>query len=118
MRTELNNLISEIETGLLNGHISTNTPEYALEYHTKLGAYLSMCYGAVEKIDTAEAQHFVNNRDKFKSDLACKKEWTTSEDGIAQTFWLNRIKRIRVLIETLATLYYQGRDEKKYNELK
>lgn len=117
---ELNQIIAEIESGLLKGHITTNTPAVALEYHTKLGAYLSMCYGFIERLDTLQAQHHVNAKieDEKLSDLAISKRFKVSEEGIRQTFWDNRIKRLKVLIEHLQTIYYAGRDEAKLRELK
>lgn len=117
---ELNQIIAEIENGLLKGHITTNTPAVALEYHTKLGAYLSMCYGFIERLDTLQAQHHVNAKieDEKLSDLSISKRWKTSEEGVRQNFWLNRIHRLKVLIEHLQTIYYAGRDEAKLRELK
>lgn len=120
LEKEINAVIKEVETGLLKGHINTTIPHIALEYSTKLGAYLSMCYGLIEKLDTLQAQHHVDRKieDEKKSDLAISKLWKVSDEGIRQAFWENRIKRIKVLMDTLTVLYYQGRDESKLKELK
>lgn len=113
--TAINSLIAEIESGLLKGHITTNTPAVALEYHTKLGAYLSMCYGFIEKLDTLEAQFKVNKKieDSKLSNVAMSAEWKTTEEGIRQAFWENRIKRLKVLENTVSVIYYQGRSESR-----
>lgn len=112
---DINELIRNIEIGLLKGHITTNVPHVALDYHTKIGAYLSMCYGFIERLDTLQAQHHVNAKieDEKLSDLAISKRWKVSEEGVRATFWENRIKRLKVLENTLSVLYYQGRSESR-----
>lgn len=118
LEEEINQLIQEIEQGLLKDEINTTVPHVALEKQSKLGAYLSTSMGLIEKLDTLEAQYFIDSRERFKSDNATKKSWETTEKGIRQRFWENRIKRIEVLIKTLEKLYYHGRDEMKQKELK
>ncbi len=115
LEATINATIADIENKLLNGHINTNTPDPALEAHVRLGAYISTCYGMIERLDVKEAEYFVNNRELKKSDLAVKKEWKTSHEGIRQEFWSNRIKRLKVLSETVLVLYYHARGDKKYN---
>ena len=118
LELEINNLITEVERGLLKGHINTNTPQVALDEQTKLGAYLSMCYGMIERLDTKEAEYFVNNRESKKSDLSVKKDWKVSHEGVRQSFWENRIKRLKVLIESLEKIYYQAKHEQQFKLLK
>ena len=118
LEQQINALIAEIEEGLLTGKIHTGVPVVALEYQTKLSAYLSSSYGQVEILDTREARYFVNEREKFKSDNACRKSWETTNDGIAQTFWENRVERLQVLVRALEKLFYWGRDEARQRELK
>lgn len=118
MKQEINNLIEEIEKGLIKLEINTNNPHVSLDYQTQLGGYLSSCIGLIEKLDTLEAQFFIDNRSNHKSDNATKKAWEVSETGIKQKFWETRIKRIEVLIKRLEVIFYQGRDEMKLKELK
>lgn len=109
----INSLIKEIEAGLLDNQINTTSPEMALDYIVKLGAYTSTAMGLIERLDTLEAEHFINNRADKKSDLSVKKDWKVTKEGIRQGFWENRIKRMRYLVETLEKVYYHGRNEQK-----
>lgn len=118
LEQQINTLIAEIEEGLLTGKIHTGTPVLALEYQTKLSAYLSSSYGQVEILDTREARYFVNEREKFKSDNACRKSWETTNDGIAQKFWENRVERLQVLVRATEKIYYWGKLEVQMRELK
>lgn len=111
----INRTITNLENSLLKGEINSNTPDAALEAHVELGAYISTCYGMIERLDTLEAQYFVNNRALQKSDLAVKKTWKVSHEGVRQEFWSNRIKRLKVLSDTVLVLYYHARGDKKYN---
>lgn len=113
LEATINTLIKEIEAGLLDGKINTTSPETALDYIVKLGAYTSTAMGLIEKLDTLEAEHFINNRADKKSDLSVKKDWKVTKEGIRQGFWENRIKRMRYLVETLEKVYYHGRNEQK-----
>ena len=110
--------MAEVEKGLILGHINSNTPEVALEYHTRLGGYLSTCYGMIERIDTAEAEYFVNNRASNKSDVATSKAWKVSKEGIRQNFWETRIKRLKILSDTLSVVYYHAKMEMQTRNLK
>jgi len=118
LQEQINELISEIEVGLLKEHIHTGVPQVALEYQSKLSAYLSSSYGQVEILDTREAKYFVNTRKDYKSDNACRKSWENTHDGIAQKFWENRVERLQVLIRALEKIYYFGRDEARQKDLK
>lgn len=117
LEEEINGVIHEIEGGLLKGHISSRVPHVALNYSTTMGAYTSMCYGLIEKLDVLEAQFHVNAKatgeEKKPSDLAIGKQWKITTEGIRQAFWENRIKRLKILTDTLDKLYYQGRSEEK-----
>ena len=115
---QINDLICEVENGLRNGHITTLNPIGSLEYHTKLSAWLSTCYGLIERLDTEEAKYFINNRKDHKSDNATKKAWEYTDEGIEQKFWETRIQRIGVLIKALERVYYHARDEAKIREMK
>jgi len=114
LEIKINEIIAEVEQGLLNGNMGTQNPETALEYQTKLTALRLTSYGLIERLDTLEAQHAVDKRENFKSDAACKKAWKISHEGQRQSFWELRIKRIKVLTDTLNKLYDQARDERKY----
>jgi hypothetical protein len=118
LENDINKLIGEIEKKLLNGHITSNTPELALNYNTKLGGYLSTCYGLIERLDIKESEYFVNNKTDLITNLAVSKNWKVTNEGIRQKFWENRITRLKVLIDTVLPLYYAGRREKEIKELK
>jgi hypothetical protein len=123
---KINQFVSEIEKYLLTDVINTTAPHIALDYHTKLSSYMSSIMGLIEKLDILEAEYFVNNRNSedsfgdkvFKSDNACKKHWEITNEGIRQKFWENRIKRLKILSDTLEKVYYHGREEHKSKELK
>lgn len=112
----INNLIKEVEAYLLDDKINTSTPESALNYSSKLSSYYSSSMGKIEKLNTLEAEHFINQRPNHKSDLSVKKTWATKHEGIRQEFWENRIKRLGKLIEAVDKLYYWGRKEEKYTK--
>lgn len=114
----INNLISEIETGLLNDRINTTIPHICLDYQSRLSTYSSTAMGLIERLDTLEAEYLINNRINFKSDTQTKKGWDITPEGIRQNFWNNRIKRMKILIKNLEKLYYHGRDEQKQIQLK
>lgn len=123
---KINELVQEVESGLLKGHITTNVPVVALNYQSKLSGWLSTAMGFIEKLDTLEAQFFVNNRNAkgedglplFKSDTSVRNGWEVTAEGIRQQFWENRIKRLEVLIRAMEKIYYHGREEWKQKELK
>lgn len=112
----INNLIKEVEAYLLDDKINTSTPESALNYSSKLSSYYSSSMGKIEKLNTLEAEHFINERPNHKSDLSVKKKWATKHEGIRQEFWENRIKRLGKLIEAVDKLYYYSRKEEKYTK--
>jgi len=114
----INNLIKEVEAYLLDDKINTSTPESALSYSAKLSSYYSSSMGNIEKLNTLEAEHFINERPNYKSDLATKKKWATKREGIRQEFWENRCKRLSKLIEAVDKLYYYSRKEEKYTKEK
>jgi hypothetical protein len=93
--------------------INSSTPHTTMMYLIKLGSYLSTSIGLIERLDTMEAEHFVNNRESEKTDLGTKKKWKLSKEGIRQNFWETRCKRLKILIETLEKLYYHSRGEEK-----
>lgn len=123
---KINELVQEVEKGLLEGHINTSNPVVALNYQTKLSGWLSTAMGMIEKLDGLEAQFFVNNRHAkgednlplYKSDTAVRNGWEVTTEGIRQKFWENRIKRLEVLIRSMEKMYYHGREEWKQKELK
>lgn len=117
LETKINALISEIESGLLEDKINTTIPHVALDYQNKLATYSSTAMGLIERLDTLEAEFFVNKRPNFKSDTAVNKAWKVSKEGIRQTFWSNRISRMKILIKTLEKTFYAGRDEAKQKTL-
>lgn len=112
----INNLIKEVEVYLLDDKINTSTPEIAVQYSAKLSAYYSSSMGNIEKLNTLEAEHFINERPLHKSDLSVKKTWATKREGIRQEFWENRVKRLGKLIEAVDKVYYYGRGEAKYTK--
>ena len=112
----INNLIKEVEAYLLDDKINTSTPEAALNYSSKLSSYYSSSMGKIEKLNTLEAEHFINERPNHKSDISVKKTWATKHEGIRQEFWENRIKRLGKLIEAVDKLYYYSRKEEKYTK--
>lgn len=117
MYQELTNLIEQVEIDLRKGIYNTNAPESALSMYTILQSYLSTCYGISEKKDAEQSRFFTKNREHHASDLATTKSWRVSDEGIQQAFWETRIKRLKVLIETLLTIYYKGRDDYR-NQIK
>lgn len=118
LEEDINKLISEIESGLLEDKINTTVPNVALDYQSKLSTYSSTAMGLIERLDTLEAEYFINKRSNFKSDTAVRKSWESTKEGIRQQFWSNRIKRMKILIKTLEKIFYAGRDEQKQKELK
>lgn len=112
----INNLIKEVEAYLLDDKINTSTPDSAVRYSAHLSSYLSSSMGNIEKLNTLEAEHFINERPNHKSDLAVKKTWATKREGIRQEFWENRVKRLGKLIEAVDKLYYYSRKEEKYTK--
>lgn len=118
LEEKINSLISEIEDGMIKKQINTTVPEVSLEYQTQLTAYTSTAMGLIEKLDTMEAEFFVKNRHEHKSDNSVKKTWDKTNEGIRQKFWENRIERMLLLIRGLEKIYYHGRDERKFKELK
>lgn len=112
----INNLIKEVEAYLLDDKINTTTPLVALQYSSKLSSYYSSSMGNIEKLNTLEAEHFINERPNHKSDLAVKKTWATKREGIRQEFWESRVKRLGKLIEATDKLYYHSRKDEKYTK--
>lgn len=110
----INNLIREVENYLLDDKINTTTPESAIQYSSKLSAYLSASMGKIETLNTLEAEHYINERPSHKSDLAVKRTWEAKNEGIRQLFWESRVKRLSKLIEAVDKCYYYGRNENKY----
>lgn len=112
----INDLIKEVEAYLLDDKINTTTPLAALQYSSKLSSYYSSSMGNIEKLNTLEAEHFINERPNHKSDLAVKKTWATKREGIRQEFWESRVKRLGKLIEATDKLYYHSRKDEKYTK--
>lgn len=112
----INKLINEVEAYLVDDKINTTTPDSAVRYSAHLSSYLSSSMGNIEKLNTLEAEHFINERPNHKSDLSVKKTWATKREGIRQEFWENRVKRLSKLIEAVDKLYYYSRLEQKYTK--
>lgn len=115
LEQEINQLIISTEKSLLKGELGVE----CLELGNKLAGYLSMCIGLIERLDTLEAKfkHDKKLEDGSKSNVALSSEWKTTEEGIRQIFWQNRVSRLKVLIERTNMIYYENREERKRTEV-
>lgn len=115
LELKINELIKDLEGQLVKGQVHTTMPHTMVEHLEKLGGYLSMVYGMLERLDVLEAQFHVDKKleNGDLTSLAIGKLWKIREEGVRQAFWENRKSRLKVLIDTIERSYYNARDDYK-----